>query len=118
MKSWKAKEWIKIQKTTRDSHGQETKLEIPVDFLSGCLYSANMKSEQFLTDLENALEVQSGSIKLTDSINELGCWDSMAVLSFMALADEKLQVSVSAGDIPNCKTVKDLLGLLGDKIEN
>jgi hypothetical protein len=37
-------------------------------------------------------------------------------LTFMAVADQELQVSISGGQLGSCKTVPDLLGLLGDKV--
>ena len=75
-----------------------------------------MKAQEFLTALEEALEVPPGTIKPTDALKDLGCWDSMAALIFMALADQKLQVSVSGAEMQSCQTVPDLLSLLGSKI--
>jgi acyl carrier protein len=77
-----------------------------------------MTAEDFLRQLEDALEVARGSIKLNDSLTDLGCWDSMAALTFMSVADQQLDVSVSGAQIQGCRSVKDLIGLLGNKIAN
>lgn len=75
-----------------------------------------MNIEEFLGSLEDALEVQTGTIKPVGLLSELGCWDSMAALTFMALVDQKLSISVSGSQVQGCRTVQDLINLLGDKI--
>jgi acyl carrier protein len=75
-----------------------------------------MTTSDFLRALESALELESGSIAGTESLSHLEWWDSLAALTFMAVADQELQVSISGGQLGNCKTIPDLLGLLGDKV--
>jgi acyl carrier protein len=75
-----------------------------------------MKNKEFLGALEEALEVPEGTLKPEATLDALGCWDSMAALVFMSLADQKLQLAISAADLQKCQTVQDLLGLLGNKI--
>jgi len=75
-----------------------------------------MNTAEFLGAFEEALEVPAGTIHVDDLLVALGCWDSMAALTFMSLADQKLQVTVSGGQLQECKTVRDLVGRLGDKI--
>jgi hypothetical protein len=40
----------------------------------------------------------------------------MSALTFMALADEKLQVTLSGDQVVQCRTVDELLALLGDRL--
>ena len=75
-----------------------------------------MTKSEFLRALEEALEVPAGSISGSETLAELGCWDSMAALTFLSLADQKLEVTITGSQLQNCKTVSDLLGLLGDKL--
>jgi acyl carrier protein len=75
-----------------------------------------MTKTEFLRRLEESLEIDEGSLNGPRSLGELEYWDSMAALTFMALADEHLQVTVGGDQIVGCKTVADLLGLLGDKL--
>jgi acyl carrier protein len=75
-----------------------------------------MKTEEFLGALEEAWEVPAGTLKPGDSLDSLGCWDSMAALVFMSLADQKLEVAISGSDVQKCQKVQDLIGLLGNRI--
>jgi len=75
-----------------------------------------MNTAEFLGAFEEALEVPPGTLHMDDSLAGLGYWDSMAALTFMALADQELQVSVTGEQLQKCRTVRDLVGLLGDKI--
>jgi acyl carrier protein len=70
----------------------------------------------FLRAYEEALEIDPGTITGNETLREAGWWDSMAALVFMSLADEKLGVSITGGDLEKCSSVPDLLSLLGDKI--
>ena len=76
----------------------------------------SMNTSEFLGELEEALEVPAGTFRLDDLLAASGYWDSMAALTFMALADQRLDASVSGSQLKECKTVRDLVGLLGDKI--
>lgn len=77
-----------------------------------------MKREEFLAELEEAWEAPAGSLKPTDPLRSLGCWNSMAALVFMSLADQKLQIEIGGADVQKCTTVQDLIGLLGNKISD
>ena len=74
-----------------------------------------MTASEFLRTLEQALEIDPGRIAGHESLNEIEWWDSMAALTFMAVADQELHVEVSA-QLQQCKTVTDLLALFGDRI--
>jgi acyl carrier protein len=75
-----------------------------------------MTKLEFLRALEEALEVAPGSISEDKALKDLKCWDSMAALTFLSLADQKLQVTITGSQLQSCKTVSDLLGLLGEKL--
>jgi len=75
-----------------------------------------MTTYDFLRALEITLEIDPGSIAGNESLDDVGWWDSMAALTFMAVADEQLQVTISGEQLAKCKSVPDLLGLLGDKL--
>jgi acyl carrier protein len=77
-----------------------------------------MTRNEFLRALELQLEVPQGSLQGPEVLGDLKGWDSMAAVLFIALADERLQVSVGADRIARCKTIDDLLGLLGDSIRD
>lgn len=73
-------------------------------------------ASDFLRALEHAIELEPGAIQGTESLNELEWWDSLAALTFMAVADQELQLIISGEQLVNCHSVPDLLGLLGDRI--
>lgn len=66
--------------------------------------------------LDELFEVDEGTIKGNESLEALHAWDSLAILSFMALADEKFGVTLEPRALVACKTVPDLIALLGDRI--
>jgi acyl carrier protein len=75
-----------------------------------------MTTEQFYRNLEEILEVDSGSITGAEQLNGLNGWDSLAILGFIAFADSKLGIAIPVKDLVECTTVQDLRRLLGEKI--
>jgi len=62
------------------------------------------------------LEMESGTIEGDEPLNDLPGWDSMAIISFIALADSKLGVLVSPAALASARTVEDLIKLFPGKI--
>lgn len=77
-----------------------------------------MKKAEFLQKLEAALEIEPGKIDGNETLADLDYWDSLAELSFMALADQELQVTITSNQISNSKTIKELLALLGEHLQD
>lgn len=75
-----------------------------------------MTKSEFLRLLEAQLEVPSGSLNGNRRLAEVEAWDSMAAVLFIALADEKLGAAIVGNDIAQCKTVDELLSLLGNAL--
>ena len=75
-----------------------------------------MTTAEFLRSLEQALEIDTGKIVGAESLSDVDWWDSMAALTFMALADQELHITISGAQLQKCKTVADLLSLLSQKI--
>ena len=57
--------------------------------------------------IEEAMEADENTISLGQPLD----WDSVAVITFMALVDERLNKTVSADRLNKCETVDDVLGL-------
>lgn len=68
-------------------------------------------SDTLCSELETMLEIDSGTIKGTESLEDL-YWDSMTVVMFIAMADQKFNIAVSPSALAKAKTVADLLQLL------
>jgi acyl carrier protein len=75
-----------------------------------------MTKQQFLHELEQIIEVDPGSIQGDETLKDLAGWDSMARVSFIAMADERLEALVSPAQLAACKSVPNLMALFPDKI--
>jgi acyl carrier protein len=75
-----------------------------------------LKRNEFLLLLDELLELEPGTVKGSETLDSLESWNSLAVISFMALVDEHFGVSLQLRQIAACTTVADLTGLLGDRI--
>ena len=75
-----------------------------------------MNQSEFLLHLDNVIEARPGTIRGDEKLADIPAWDSLAVLSFIAMVDEKFKVQCSGKDIAACTSVSDLAALLGDRI--
>ena len=75
-----------------------------------------MSRSEFLRAFERQLEIKEGTLNENQVLEQLDSWDSMASVLFIALADEKVGVTVSGNQIANSKTIGQLLSLLGDRL--
>jgi acyl carrier protein len=67
-----------------------------------------MTTSEFLGEIDAIIQAAPGSTSLEDRLESLHGWDSMAAISFIAMADEKLGISFGVGTLDSCKTVGDL----------
>lgn len=61
--------------------------------------------------LSEILEIDVADLNESFELGEL--WDSLAVVSTLALIDEIHDISVSAEDLAECKTIGDIEALIG-----
>ncbi|MBK8091136.1 MAG: acyl carrier protein [Verrucomicrobiaceae bacterium] len=71
-----------------------------------------MNIAEFITHLESAIDSPVGSISAGQALSDILEWDSLAVVSFIALADAKYGKKVSPAALKDCKTVDDLAALV------
>ena len=69
-------------------------------------------SGDFLRSLEQILELPPDTLAGTDTLSGVGEWTSLAVLEFMALADERFGVTLGVDRITECATFNDLFALV------
>jgi acyl carrier protein len=69
--------------------------------------------QEFLTQLDELLELPAGTLKGDEKLEELEHWDSLAMVSFIALADEHCNMRLSPRQFVTCNTVNDLVQLAG-----
>jgi acyl carrier protein len=75
-----------------------------------------MTKGEFLRALESELALPAASLNENQVLGDLEGWDSMAAVQFIALADERIGVTISGHQISTAKTVHQLLELLGDRL--
>ena len=77
------------------------------------LYYARMDKSRVLDMLCEIVEMPAGTLTETTELEGLENWGSLGVMSFIALADEHCGVLLAPGRIAACRTVGDLLVLIG-----
>jgi len=75
-----------------------------------------MQKNEFLRLIEEAIESDPNTLTGEEVLAELDGWDSMSILGFLALVDERLGVAIQPKLLAECKTVDDLVGLVGDRV--
>lgn len=75
-----------------------------------------MDKKEFYAEIATVLELEPGSIKGNETLEELEGWDSMAVLGFIAMLDSRLGLIVPASSIAASRTVEDLVNLCQGKV--
>ncbi len=71
-----------------------------------------MERTKLLHDLDELMDLTPGTLAGGERLAELEGWTSLAVVGFLALADEQ-GVAVSPRSIATCQTVDELLALVG-----
>ena len=74
-----------------------------------------MIRSEFLNLIEELVELDPGALRGSERLAEIDM-NSLAVIGFIALVDERFGVSIPPRKIANCSTVDDLAALLGDQI--
>jgi acyl carrier protein len=68
---------------------------------------------EFCEALDQLVEQPAGTSQPEMYLNHLAGWDSMSAMGFMAMADKKYGVIVSAARLMEARTVGDLAALVG-----
>jgi len=72
-----------------------------------------MKKADFFKELVECMEIDPVDIDEDTVFKELEDFDSMAIMSIVAFADEKFGQTLAAEQLKNMKTVGDLMQLIG-----
>ncbi len=64
--------------------------------------------EDFIKKLEDVFEMPSGSIKLNDNFREYSEWDSLALLSLMAMLEDEYNTTISREDFQKIITIEHM----------
>ena len=76
-----------------------------------------MNKQEFLRKLDELFEYEPGTLTGNEPLADIERWDSVTVLEYLALVDENFEgVEISPKQIPDCKTVNDLINLVGSRV--
>jgi acyl carrier protein len=66
-----------------------------------------------LRKLDEIFELEPGTLKGEEQLIDIERWDSITVIEFLAMVGENYDdVEISPKQIPTCRTVNDLIGLV------
>lgn len=71
-----------------------------------------MSQEEKIAKLEEIMELDEGELKMTDVLADYEEWDSIAVLSYIALMDSEFHKNIKGTDVKNFVTVKDAIDMM------
>lgn len=75
-----------------------------------------MERAAFLRSLDEMLELEPGTLTGAETLADLDMWDSLAIISFIALVDEQYGIVVEGERLAQARTVEDLLGLVSERV--
>ena len=64
--------------------------------------------EDFIKKLEDVFEMPSGSIKPIDNFREYSEWDSLALLSLMAMLEDEYNITISRENFQKIITIEHM----------
>ena len=70
-----------------------------------------MTHQDFLSAMDNLLELPAGTLKGPENLDELENWNSLAMVEYIALVDSNTHAKVSPRQIRDCDTIDDLARL-------
>ncbi|MCM3878433.1 MAG: acyl carrier protein [Thermoanaerobaculia bacterium] len=76
-----------------------------------------MKKSEFLALIDDILEEPAGTVRSDQILEEFPAWDSLAMVSFIAVVNGQFGQTLQAEKLTNAKSVEDLLALVGKHIE-
>ena len=75
-----------------------------------------MTRQEFIAELEVLMEMDPGALSVEMPLQEIAQWDSMSAIGLIAMADAKLGVVVKPQKLFECRTIGDLVDLVGEKL--
>ena len=70
--------------------------------------------DSFLESLAEAIELPSDALTKETKLSSIN-WDSLAIISCIALVDEYFQVMLSGEDLTNANKIEDILKMISNK---
>lgn len=72
-----------------------------------------MKKSEFFEELKDILEAEGIAIDENSKLSEAGTYDSMSIMSIIALVDDNFNKRLTSDQLKSVKTTGDLMKLVG-----
>jgi acyl carrier protein len=76
-----------------------------------------MNLDNIVTDLAYLLEIDKSLLTLNTELESFSNWDSLAVVSMIAMIDQEFKVIMDWREITSCKTLQEIFILANQKIK-
>lgn len=71
-----------------------------------------MENKEKLELLEDVMDLELGSLVEDVCLSDIDEWDSVSVLSFIAMVDEEFDKVITGKEVKSCMTVADLMAIM------
>jgi len=68
-------------------------------------------------ELERLMEIDEGSLKGDENLKNFSQWDSLLVMGYIALIQNKLGIVLGGQNVAKAKTIGDLVALVSNKLD-
>ena len=75
-----------------------------------------MNRQEFLRAIEELIDMDPGTLNGDEVLDSLGGWDSLAVISFIALVDESLGMILEGDKLADASTMAELMAMVEHKL--
>ena len=72
-----------------------------------------MNRTEFIQQIADILEIEGGNLTGSEVLEEIGNWDSLSIISYVAMVDAELNKIVSPEKLKQARTIEDLVLLAG-----
>lgn len=84
----------------------------PIIWMFSRKFALHMNKQEIHAEIEKPLEISEGTIQGNEPLNSLPNWNYLAVIAFIAYADDRFGVLISADNLAKATTVSDLVQLI------
>jgi acyl carrier protein len=74
-----------------------------------------MNKTEFIKRIADILEISPDNLTGSEILEEIGNWDSLSIISFVAMVDDELKKIVDPEKLKEAQTINDLIELVGIK---
>ena len=74
-----------------------------------------MTRDELLAEIARMVQVDPSALRVDMRLSAIQGWDSLAIMSFIALIHSECAIVLKVGDLAACTTVADLVALAAGK---